>query len=588
MPNIGKVQQNLEQQLPVSIYEGKQAFRTVLDGCGFAKRVVLLFVAVLFSCGFALLNSRVQKIRHELIESKKITLLSKEQVEARKDAAKAAELGKENLVKKEEVKQNPVAIEPQKPIINKPADKLPAPFTPKQDQIQPIKNNLELPKAPLQKPSKTSRYFLGRNNFITVAPHFAKIASNRLEDLKGLSTREDFLKAAEEKTFPIKPVVLAKSEFIFPEMLSHLMADKQPSKLGIKYKPGDHITNMEGALHTFLTPITPITMSGDYIYKGGHGVQSLNGKGRNVVLSAAIHPDFELGGENEVVMKIVGIKENPVEGKKLFAHFPLTNQMSDNAWGESTFEQKLPEYEEELRKHMVYHLTKEHRLPGLNELPPGSVKKPQEALVIIENLIKNNDPINESTLKDYFVALNGHVISLEALFNVYRHQINNEFTTLEALLPQGYVYTINPPSIFAQQIGQENVSLLNRLQLLALKKYHQDLPLENLKIIGFGDFADKGAVGLYQTVFPDKKVCPKDQLFNDGRYYSVKEDYALIIHNNSDAFGNNILTEGEHGSLDGAIGSHSSVAANMFYKTEKGKMLFNEDNANHVVMRCFI
>ena len=430
MPDISKIQPNLNQQLPVSHYEGKQAFRTALDRCGYAKRVVLLFVAVLFSCGFALLNSRVQKIRHELMEGKKITFLSKEQVEARKDAAKTAGLGKENLVKKEAEKQNQAIIVPQKPIVNKPTDKLPEPSTPKQDKIEvdekpravnlePLKvdtdkkltiediqdlikvnadkefakediqaliNFFKLPDPPLR---KVERLVKDQIDFHSVAPHFAKIASNQLLDLNGLTAREDFLESAKEKTFPIKPIVLAKSKFINAHMLKHLMQDKQPSKLGIKYKPGDFLTNMEGALHTFLTPITPIVMSGDYIYKGGHGIQSLNGKGRNVVLSAAIHPDFELGGENEVVMKIVEIKEDSLEGERLYKHhLPLHTRITTNAMGGPTFAQELPKYEEDLRRYMVYHLTKEHRLPSLKELPADSIKKPQEALALIEILIK--------------------------------------------------------------------------------------------------------------------------------------------------------------------------------------------------------
>ena len=37
----------------------------------------------------------------------------------------------------------------------------------------------------------------------------------------------------------------------------------------------------------------------------------------------------------------------------------------------------------------------------------------------------------------------------------------------------------------------------------------------------------------------------------------------LVIHNNSDGFGQNIETEGMVGSLDGAIGSSSSAAASL-------------------------
>ena len=47
-------------------------------------------------------------------------------------------------------------------------------------------------------------------------------------------------------------------------------------------------------------------------------------------------------------------------------------------------------------------------------------------------------------------------------------------------------------------------------------------------------------------------------LGNDGKYSSDKP-YALIVHNNSDAFGENIKYEG-CSSLDGAIGCYSNAA----------------------------
>ncbi len=61
---------------------------------------------------------------------------------------------------------------------------------------------------------------------------------------------------------------------------------------------------------------------------------------------------------------------------------------------------------------------------------------------MLEDLIKDEPNINSNVLQNKFVNLKGHVISLEALLNIYLHQIRNEFTILEALLPQGYVYKL--------------------------------------------------------------------------------------------------------------------------------------------------
>jgi len=38
----------------------------------------------------------------------------------------------------------------------------------------------------------------------------------------------------------------------------------------------------------------------------------------------------------------------------------------------------------------------------------------------------------------------------------------------------------------------------------------------------------------------------------------------LVVHNNSDGFGQNIETEYALGSLDGAVGSNSSAAASLY------------------------
>ena len=61
----------------------------------------------------------------------------------------------------------------------------------------------------------------------------------------------------------------------------------------------------------------------------------------------------------------------------------------------------------------------------------------------------------------------------------------------------------------------------------------------------------------------------KSELFkgHDGRYnielLKQAEGAMLVVHNNSDGFGQNIETEHALGSLDGAVGSNSSAAASL-------------------------
>jgi hypothetical protein len=91
-----------------------------------------------------------------------------------------------------------------------------------------------------------------------------------------------------------------------------LMRRKKNSALGVKWLNGDDITNMEGAMHSFVTPIiSGCEINGDYRYSpifGGHGIDRFgdtlqrsrtDGSKRKyqltrfVVLSASIQMDFE-------------------------------------------------------------------------------------------------------------------------------------------------------------------------------------------------------------------------------------------------------------------------------------------------------
>lgn len=511
--------QNIQPQNS-DVYKGQRVSRIALTSCEFAKRIALFAAVLFFSLGFALFSSKVQKLWDEIKEGKKITVIS----ESKKTVTENEPYGHINS------KKRPDALQ--------------------QFPAQSVKTS---------EPNSIK-------TLDSVKPHFEKINSNKLIDLNGIRSREDFTKAVQDGKLPLEPVVIGHSEFVPKAMVEHLMRRKADSKLGVKMQPGDKITNMEGALHTFVTPITPITMSGDAGYNRGHVIMDLNGKGRNVVLSAAIHPDFEKGGNDEIVMKIVEIKDKAVQGTQLPSYFPpLWKQVNEDP---GAFQVLLPLYEQQLQKHMVYHLTSDHRLPSLQDLSSDQIKTPREATDYVQDLIALEDVYLKNTdldLKDKFVNLKGHVISLEALLHLYEQQIRNEFTILEKLLPQGYVYLINPPAIFAGQIGTENVRLLNRLQLLALKKFHKNTPLENLKMIGFSDAGNNGdreGVACYKICFPGKEIDSKDDLFKDNGNYSVNKDYALVVHNNSDAFGQNIETEGPF-SLDGLIGSYSSAAANL-------------------------
>lgn len=401
---------------------------------------------------------------------------------------------------------------------------------------------------------------LTEEDVATFKDNFSTVHSSLYCEAKGKKHRADFLSDA---TWPKEPVVLSKSEFVPSTIVEHLMRDKKDTAIGVKYTRGSSITNMEGAMHTFVTPICPVTMVGDYKYTNRHTSTPLpQDHGRKIILSAAIHPDFECGhtqaGDQEVVMKLVELQNEEIVGSELPQNFqPLVVKHKEV----KAFEESLPEYERSLQEHMIYHLTKDHKLPARSEVQPLNYK---QAIKELEQMLSDMeaDDIQER-LQNKCVTLNGHIISLEALFTIYVHQIRNEFSVLEATLPQGYVYTIDPPSIFAAELGRENVPLLNRLQLLALKHLSKHTPFNNLKVIGVNNYADKTLPDLYAQVFKEVSVLPKTELFKgENGLYSPLGDYALVLHNNSDAFGQNIETEGPT-SMDGVIGSQSDAACHL-------------------------
>ncbi|PQE20093.1 Glycoside hydrolase protein [Rutstroemia sp. NJR-2017a BBW] len=359
------------------------------------------------------------------------------------------------------------------------------------------------------------------------------------------------------------------------------MRRKKDSALGVKFIRKDEITNMEGALHTFVIPVVPrCEMIGDYRYSaelGGHGVvlfgdidvesgdkkvkpkQSVR-LTRTVVMSASIHMDFEGLG---VMLKVCKLDSMEVLGADLG---------SQEGWKPLAVEEKhdettRSEYDKMLHQHMVFHLTKDRKLPS-----KSSIKNPMsyaEALEFLEDVILGDENISEAVFRKYAKLHNKEVVSLELLFNVAFEQARNEFSALEALCPQGYVYTYDPASIFALAIKPP---LLNRLMITAFKDLSNYNQFKNLKIFAFNNYAEPGILSLVSKALEKQKgvyVVDKAQLFKGPEWkYNISafqqaEGAMLVIHNNSDGFGQNIETEGESGSLDGAIGSNSSAAASL-------------------------
>ena len=375
---------------------------------------------------------------------------------------------------------------------------------------------------------------------------FRDIDSCKLEMLsigKRVEKREDFFGC--DAIF-CPPPLIGVSSFVSKEMVEHLMRHKKDSALGVKYVVGDEITNMEGALHTFVTPVCSVWMTGDYKWVGHLEGRSFGGNlARNVILSAAIHPDFEF---DNVIMPLVKIQKQSVEG------IPLKSDAipSARSKAKALFRE---EYEDKLLKGMVYHLSKNHRLPSLAEISPNQIMSVKETQDFLEKALNNSE---EVSFQDRYMCLGKTVVSLEILFQIYVEQIRNEFKVLNTHAPQGYVYTISPPSIFARGIG--GAAILNRLQALAFRSLSKEDLFSHMHILGFSDYADKSMISLLQKALPRVSVMSQSSLFNGSGVYSGPEGLALVIHNNSDGFGQNIETEGAT-SLDGVVGSFSNAAS---------------------------
>ncbi|KFY45761.1 hypothetical protein V495_02824, partial [Pseudogymnoascus sp. VKM F-4514 (FW-929)] len=227
------------------------------------------------------------------------------------------------------------------------------------------------------------------------------------------------------------------------------------------------------------------------------------------------------------------------------------------------------EYEDGLKSHLVANLVASRRLPPYKAVKEKALGE-AETLKFVERHIRDHasSPTDFQCVFAVVGTLKKTVVSLELLYNTAVHQLRNELSALEVACPQGYIYTSDPPSIFVQALG--GAKLVNRLQFAALKQLAATSRFLNMKAFTFNDYADDSAMALIREALWNQRhvvVLPKAKLFRgqNGRYEPGEEleGGLLVVHNNSDAFGQNIETEFSSGSLDGAIGASTSAAASL-------------------------
>lgn len=432
--------------------------------------------------------------------------------------------------------------------------------------------------------------------FETVRAAFAKVDSTKLLDTElqfGNWPRGHFHAAHAAGKWSTYAPVFGVSGCVSDNMLKHTMSNKKDSALGVKYVKGDKITNMEGALESLYTPIYLVHATGDMHWYGGSGWDKgvkFKNQLRQVVVSAAIHPDFEISNlsqvdRGEVTMPLVRLTD---KGFKKGNEPPKEPEMISAKDKED--DEKRRAYDEELRKLALHHLTA-NGLPALgpDRKPPLEKGKP---LLAEDNVLKELEKLIEADAKgqdlrqvmqNQFLEIGRDIISLEVLFNIYIEQIKNEFAVLENILPQGYIYTISPPQIYAKQLEEAGGKLLlNRLQLLAFKclanSPERDKLFKHLKVFAISDFGDQNIVQLYEMMMKGAEisapVVSNDALFDkDDKGYSAGfknaityngkqeslEGLALVRHLNGDQFGRNEKNEGLM-SLHGLWGVYSDCS----------------------------
>jgi len=364
---------------------------------------------------------------------------------------------------------------------------------------------------------------------------------------------------------------ISYSAFVPPSMVKHLMRHKKDSAIAVKFQKNkahpDKITNMEGAMHTFVNPFADITVHGDYEWQGHHSIREFGtheGRqlGRQVLLSALIQQDFE---NEEVMLKVARLEDFEFLGLPTMPEMLSVSEKQDD--------QKRRKYDWDLRRYIVYHLVASHRLPTRAAVRDTAMTVHQTLDFLADAITNQPAATLAAHMQGRAIRHKTYYVSLEVLFMTALHQVRNEVYELEDLCArQGYVYTFNPPAIFARFFDGAGTELLSRVHVAALKLFARVAKLDACRCFVWNDFSSKTIFKLVQDALKERphiKVRRWTDVFVPtaklGLYVPPAgcENSILVIHNNSDAFGQNIQTEPSGGSLDGVIGAYSSASASL-------------------------
>ncbi|KAG9680952.1 hypothetical protein KCU95_g15446, partial [Aureobasidium melanogenum] len=371
----------------------------------------------------------------------------------------------------------------------------------------------------------------------------------------------------------LSPPWIACSEFVPPAMIEFLMRCKKRTALAIKFQKGDKITNMEGAMHTFVTSLELAWLHGERGYNKGHTftpyLPSGNfRRGRQVLISNMIHQDFET---DEVMMTLASLTKSMTT---LIADFniPSTEEKQSDDFRNR--------YDDALRRLMVYSLVLDGELPSIKVGSAKAMSRTQAKSFLAKKVLEADcrnvlEQVRNSLF--WLTATSKRdipLLSLELLVATAYHQFRNEMDALERICKhQGYIYTFSAPKIFIEEFGSED-GLMACIYAAGLKHYLQTTKPQKMRVFQLPEVS--GQWGLWMrtalSAAPEVRVMTKQELYSkEDPFDSYNPPYAgtmLVLHNCSDAFGQNIRYETGAGSLDAIIGRFTSAAGSLLNDRE--------------------
>ena len=371
----------------------------------------------------------------------------------------------------------------------------------------------------------------------------------------------------------LMPPWIACSGFVPPAMVEFLMRCKKRTALGVKWVKGDKITNMEGAMHTFVTSIELAWLHGEKGYNKGHTFTPYppSGKfrtGRQVLISNMIHQDFET---DEVMMKVSALAKTKTT---LTADFNIPQSK------EKQFDDVRNKYDDCLRRLLVYNLTADGQVPSIEAASASAMSRSQAKSFLTNEVLKVScsDILEKVRNKFFWMTAkskkNSRLLSLEILFTTAYHQFRNELDALKRICKhQGYIYTFSAPKIFIGEFGSKD-GLMACIYAAGLKHYLQTTKLQKMRVFQLPEVPGEWTSMMRSafSVASRVRVMTKQELYSDeypsDSYSPPYAGTMLVLHNCSDGFGQNIQYEIGAGSLDAILGRFTSAAGSLLNDRE--------------------